>query len=136
MDRKKLEFIITGILIIIFLLFLVSTVKKRSKKSSEEISQEKPVEKIVAQPNVSSGIETVKLNWGRDPFVLNPQKPIKKGEFLLTAVIWDELKPHAIINNEVVVAGQEIDEYRVIKINKDNVVLQKGDQELTIRLYK
>ena len=78
------------------------------------------------------------IPWGRDPFIKVPQKAVvgKGPRFTLTAIIWDESKPAAIINDEVVVVGQEIQEYKVLEISESTAVIQKGDDILILEMYQ
>ena len=78
------------------------------------------------------------IPWGRDPFVKVPQK-VASGtgpSFLLSAIIWDKDQPHAMINDEVAVVGQEINGYKVVEITGDTVVIQKDDDILILEMYQ
>lgn len=137
MEKQKLEILVTTLLVALFLVLLTGTLSRRNKKVQKESPLEEPKTET-AEHEVYKLPAPRKLTWGRDPFVLRPKKFKEKEDrgFLLTAIIWDEEEPHAIINNEVVVVGQVIEGYRVIKITKDSAVLKKGDSELAIELYK
>lgn len=136
MEKQKLEIIITGIAVVTFLVLLTSTLAKRPKKTVTEPVKNIPTIEIT-QPDIGKTPKPTKLEWGRDPFILNPERPTQKeGVFILTAVMWDEKNPYAIINGEVSYIGKEIDGYTVTKINKDSAVLKKDSEELIIELYK
>lgn len=136
MEKQKLEIIITGVAVVFFLALLSSTLAKRTKKTTIEPAKNITTAEIT-KPQDIKPTQSKKIEWGRDPFVLNPERPAQKGGvFVLTAVMWDEKNPYAVINGEIAYIGKEINGYCVIKINKDNTVLKKGDQELTIELYQ
>ncbi|MEE8319428.1 MAG: hypothetical protein V3R44_01930 [bacterium] len=69
------------------------------------------------------------VQWGPDPFL--PKVRIDQGsgntsgqKYILTAVILGGEKPAAVIDGEVVHAGEKIGSNRVVKILKDSVVLK------------
>lgn len=141
MEKQKKEILITGILIVVFLVFLVSTLAKRkgvkpapSEMPRAENNQALP---IFQKPDIPVPAQK-ELQWGRDPFALPGQGvAIQTGErFILSAVVWDENKPLAVIDGEVVKIGQQIGGYTVSKINKENVVLTKDGEEQIVHLYK
>lgn len=141
MEKQKKEILITGILIVIFFVFLGSTLAKR--KSVKPAPAEAPkAESNQALPVFQKSEVFIpkqeELQWGRDPFALPGQEATAEtgGQFILSAVIWDENKPLAVINGEVVSIGRKINGYTVKKINKENVVLAKDGEEQTVDLYK
>lgn len=141
MEKQKKEILITGILIAIFLVFLISTLTKR--KSVKPAPAEMPkVENnrtlpVFQKPDISVPAQK-ELQWGRDPFALPGQGVTIQtgGQFVLSAVVWDENRPLAVVDGEVVKIGQQINGYTVSKINKENVVLTKDGKEQTVHLYK
>ena len=71
----------------------------------------------------------MEVQWGPDPFL--PKVRIDQGsgnkpgqKYILTAVILGGEKPAAVIDGEVVHAGEKIGSHRVVKILKDTVVLK------------
>jgi len=57
-----------------------------------------------------------------------------KGETDLKGIIWDIQRPFALIGNRVVVEGDTVDSKKVMKINKDSVVLDNQGKEEILRL--
>lgn len=149
MEKKRIEIIVVSVLGIFLVVLLISTLGGKKKKMPEQKEEsEEVIEEMIVPaafrpgPAAPTGettyAEPADLDWGRDPFtkVHTVMKKSKKHLLILSAVIWDEKEPHAIINNEVVVTGEEIDGYRVKKINNNNVVLEKAGREITIELYQ
>lgn len=137
MDKKKIEIVVTIVAVLVFLGLLSSTLSKK-----KDVPKQKP-----AATPFSSAVKAQmtreklqdNLQWGRDPFVTaiyQVKTEVGTGSFMLSAVIWDENKPLAIINGEVVCVGDAVGGCRVIKINKDNAVIEKDGKEETIELYK
>lgn len=136
MEKQKIEYIITGVMVVILLLLLTTMLKKKTKKVPEEIQQQEAITESTGTKVYMPKLPQ-KLTWGRDPFVLYSRKA--KGSmvpFVLSAVIYDEKEPHAVINNEIVTIGQKIEGYSVIKINEKTAVLKKEDKELRLELYE
>lgn len=137
MEKDKLEKLATTALIVIFVFLLILTLSRR--KGTKAVSMEekpKQIEQDIFGIRMEKQAAPADMQWGRDPFSLTPDKQTETGTFQLSAVIWDETNPIAIINNEVVGIGQEIDGCQVIKINKDNVILKKGEEERVVELYQ
>jgi len=71
--------------------------------------------------------------WDRSPFVLQKSKRNDSG-LILGGIFWDKDKPQAIINNQIVGLGEELEGYRVIEIKKDRVILSDGANKIELRL--
>lgn len=86
-----------------------------------------------AQDLVSSGAGIEKtLQWGRDPFVLS-EPAVVSGTNRLTGIIFDEIRldqSYAIIDQQLVKAGDSVNGARVVQINKNSVIVEiNGEQE-------
>lgn len=78
--------------------------------------------------------KTAYLSWGRNPFVQR-EIALRKIPFL-QGVAWDEKKPKAVINGEILGVGGQVEGYRVTEIQKDRVLLNDGQQDLELRMGK
>lgn len=63
-----------------------------------------------------------RVGWRRDPFTRGMARG-QIGGFTLSGILWDAASPIAIINGQILRAGEEIDGFRVIKIAQDRVSL-------------
>lgn len=140
MDKKQKEILITIVLVIVFIgasFYQLSKGMKRPKRKSYEKEMPAPPDPSTSSKKGLDLSQLEELPWGRDPFVkASKPKPVKeKDRFTLSAVIWDENEPYAVINDEILVVGQEIEEYHVIDIDVDTVILQKGSKEIKLKLY-
>ena len=52
----------------------------------------------------------------------------------LKGITWDSSRPFAIIGSKVVMEGDSVDGKKVIKINKDSVILEEGGRQIILRL--
>lgn len=78
---------------------------------------------------------TKDLAFPRDPFNPAPLVPADGPVQLnLMGIVWDQKKPSAIINNEIVQIGSTIANHIVVDIQENKVIVNDGssDLELTI----
>jgi hypothetical protein len=80
------------------------------------------------------------LPWSRDPFIAQEKfkkKGVSKaGALKLSGILWDETKPAAIIDDNIVSVGDKIGDRKVTRITKDTVVLEENGEEYILRLEK
>lgn len=77
----------------------------------------------------------------RDPFGLAAatdsakEKPVKK-EPTLEGIIWNAVKPQALIDGAIVKVGDRVGDARVLEIRKDGVKMRDSDKEYYIRFRR
>lgn len=145
MNKKNIEIIATAALIIIFILVLSSSCKKikgtisvskSTVKEEQNIEQSKP-----SLPALNVGLNRKLVGakiykaWGRDPFS-DVVYSVEGKDLALkfTGVLWDDLNPQALINGKIVGNNSTVGKYKVIKINKDSVIVNDGVKDLELRL--
>jgi len=72
----------------------------------------------------------------RDPFTAAPivsENNTQPG-FVLTGIVWDKIKPLAIIDAEVVKKGDRFGNKVVVDIKRDRVILSDGQEFFEIKL--
>jgi type II secretory pathway component PulC len=72
----------------------------------------------------------------RDPFTAAPivsENSTQPG-FVLTGIVWDKIKPLAIIDAEVVKKGDRFGNKVVVDIKRDRVILSDGQEFFEIKL--
>lgn len=57
-----------------------------------------------------------------------------KADTILKGIIWDTHSPYALVGDRVIIEGDYLDNKRVIKINKDSIVLDNNGEEEVIGL--
>ena len=83
-------------------------------------------------------------DWGDSPFLAERggPKPTVMGQaasgeevFVLKGILWDARSPSAIVNDRVVSPGDQLGRWRVVEIQKNQVILSDGTstQELRAR---
>ena len=70
----------------------------------------------------------------RDPFLFGSRETVPQatGQPRLTGIIWDATNPLAIIDGEPVTVGQTVGGWRVVKIQRDGIVIQRDSTTKTM----
>jgi hypothetical protein len=86
-------------------------------------------------PRISSGMSDVNLQvfersqssrWGRDPFARPTNEEAMSGTLSLTSILYNPASAVAVINGQVVRAGDDVDGRRVVSIGPDHVIVREG----------
>jgi len=72
------------------------------------------------------------LAWSRDPF-LRGGGQVSTG-LNLSGIIWDHVRPMAMINGTPVTVGEEVEGFRVVDIQSDRVTLTDGTTTHQLRV--
>lgn len=74
--------------------------------------------------------------WGRTPFFPKAAdfQTTANAVFVLNGIVWDGHLSQALINDQIVTVGRQVDGSRVVRIEKDRVVLNDGSQDFELRL--
>lgn len=139
MDKKRIELIITGVLVIILILAWANTAAVLKKKNAPA---KKSVSIVSSQPvavqEKTRGIQETEnnedLSWVRCPFSGKPLILGAAEDMKLNGIIWDERNPMAVINDIIVRKGDTCDGHLVIDITQDKVILKGSDKEIELRL--
>lgn len=71
------------------------------------------------------------LTWRRDPFTRGGSAAGVRG-LTLSGILWDPQKPIAILNEQMVSVGDEVDDYQVLDIRPDRVLLTDGTETIQL----
>ncbi|MBN3039103.1 MAG: hypothetical protein JW869_06810 [Candidatus Omnitrophica bacterium] len=129
---KKIQGI--AILAVLVVVALVIWLPKGTKKGQSSSNALAPLaNKTVELPNLEDKKRTAYKEWGRNPFVWPSEEAEARVQLNLSGVIWDEESPYALINGEVVHAGDEIGGMKVERIEENRVILSDGvSQEVLV----
>lgn len=159
MDKKKAELVITGVLIVIFIIVLTNSIMKiRGKippapkpKLVDEVSEPPALttrketlsvktEQFISKETLKKDIrQKTEPSWGRDPFVREEtviSQDSGVSSLKLMGITTGGSKSMAIINNEIVNVGSKVGKFTVLKIVKDRVVLTDGEKNFELMLNK
>ena len=69
----------------------------------------------------------------RDPFVFGPREtPDHHAELVVIGVLWDAAHPLAMVGEATVGVGDQIGDWRVIKIQHDGILIEQGERRKLI----
>jgi hypothetical protein len=143
MNKQKIQLIVVGAGIVIFIFVLAGNLKN-SKSQKSAVTSVSPDNSTAVVAPVSS--ETVKsrptdnqavggqkkraeLSWGRDPFVSELDEKEQISELKLQGISFGKDQTGFIfINNEIFKKGDKIGDYEVVEVFKDKVLLKKEEQ--------
>jgi len=150
MDKKKIELIITGVLIVVFIVVLINSFKPRRPKKVVKPPTEVKVKEIplvpikvkekeynIATPSqLAAQKKRAELDWGIDPFYHPIKKDVSSSlKLVLKGVsIGKGRKNYAFINDEIVAEGEKISGYEVVRVERNRVLLRRGKEEFYLIL--
>lgn len=137
MEKKdKIQLGITGVLVIILLFFLMHVFEK-GKRPALVKAKEVATDQTVKEPGLYTRLEQEikKMDFKRDPFSRQSLSDLEESQDLhLSGILWDEVNPTAIINDEIVAVGGEINGKKIVEIRKDKVILEADGQTTGLAL--
>lgn len=148
MNKEKIQLAVIAVGIVILIALSADSLKKKPAKGRAQKSApatQSPVaspgktdSQSAPPPPLSSADESdlalqkerMKLEWGRDPFSsLRTAKDYQRASLELKGISLGKNKNgFAFINSEIVKKGDTIGEYEVTEIQRDKVLLRKGQQ--------
>src|SRR3989338_2809372 len=137
MEKKdKIQLGITGVLVIVLVVFLIRAFEKGKRPAPVKV-KEFVADQSVKEPGLYTRLEQEikKMDFKRDPFSRQSFSDLEESQDLhLSGILWDEVNPTAIINDEIVAVGSRIQGGRVVDIRKDKVILEEGDYHIELVL--
>ncbi|MEO0072372.1 MAG: hypothetical protein ABIK10_02870 [candidate division WOR-3 bacterium] len=159
---RRILFIIVGVIILVVITFVLipkllvtknirtrpmpPATKKSVKETKPEVTSKQPslahtdTAQVSVAPQVPSKIEvrpskpeTVFL-WGRDPFVRDWTVQEAVSDLRLKAITISPNKAYALINDQILEEGEMIAGKKLIKIEKDHVILTQGERKIYLYL--
>jgi hypothetical protein len=148
MNKQIKQLIITGVLIIVLIFLVLGNLKKKPTKKPVPVSSEVSAPAVAKPPAVQSASftpldegrlkmqkERLNLPWGKSPFKSSPDKDYQKTSLELKGIsLGKDKKNFAFINNEIVKVGDKVEDYEVVEIEKNRVLLKKQDQGFYLTL--
>jgi hypothetical protein len=118
-----------------------SLLKEYNREIEEVIGKRDPLQK--PKVVVEKEIEEAEKKVVKSPKYTEAPKEKKekevvvdKAKYELQGIVWGNTNPVAIISGEVVATGDVVSGAKVLKIQKDNVVLSLGTQKFTIEMER
>lgn len=154
MSKEKIQLAVIAVGIVIFIALSAGSLKKKPAKGQAQESAP-AAQSLAASPgktdsrsapflpassadesDLSLQKERMKLDWGRDPFgSLRSAKDYQRASLELKGISLGKNKNgFAFINSEIVKIGDTIGEYEVTEIQRNRVMLRKGQQSFYLLL--
>lgn len=140
MDKKTIEFSVTGVMVVVLLLLLSRAgAKAKSRHIAPKIYA--PIRLGVPEPAKEKLLfweldeKTKDLVVKRDPFTVAPVASLRTTShgLYLNGIAWDKEKPIAIINESILSVGDRVDGYIVVEIKEDRVLLNDGNSDFELK---
>lgn len=108
----------------------VKTAKEVAKKVTQEVKTaiQPKKEVVITEPVTEKG------GWGTDPFTRDWVLSEAVKDLRLKAITQSGNKAYALINDQILEAGEMIQGKRIVSIEKDNVILEQGERRFTLML--
>lgn len=134
-NKKLIVLIILSIAAILSLIYGIVTPAKVRHKFIPELQDSQGKKLTITLKITRDKKRTNYTTWVRDPFSPQATSAIKSFRRpVLGGILWDEEKPMAIINDEVVKIGDKIGSNTVVDIKQDMVILSDGTSNFELRL--
>lgn len=137
LKKEKIKLYITGILGTVLLALIIGQVKspENSKNKAQSTQVSAPFDMESQKISLYKGLEQEisGLNVQRDPFFEAPANLSSEGPKLM-GIFWDQEKPMALINNQVLRAGNKVNGCQILEIKKDSILLNDGLKDIEIKI--
>ena len=134
--KEKIQIAISAGLLILLLVIIKGKFQKKEDPPEPHVLPQvfTEVQKIFDgdYQNVAK-LENENVEFGRDPFA-KPVDPVCEGPEL-NGILWDEAKPLAVVNKQIVEEGGVVGGYAVISISQQSVVLSDGREDIELYLW-
>ena len=104
----------------------VTSSKKETSAADKAATPEETVRKLIRDPFSPRWVDYGESDQMKGPIFAG---------LALTGILWDDRHPSAIINGEVVMAGESIDDKKILKIEKGRVYIKEGENEYILNLW-
>jgi hypothetical protein len=108
--------------------------KKAAAKAAIAVTEIKEEKFLYASHDMRDPFVPLMDKKGRPVSVVEGGLQFKASDLFLEGIMWDDRKPMAIINDEIVSAGDKIKGMTVIKIEKNKVILSYQNEEFELRI--
>ena len=137
MSREKMIIISISFVVILTLMDGLSFLFPKDEKLDNLIDIEKKIERneeIFGIHNKSNPIKSLSIEWKNDIF--HNRSKIYDGWFKLTGITQFDNEYKAIVNGEIVHKASKVKGFAVASITKDQVILNRNQYRVTLKLEK
>jgi len=143
MNKKRIEIMITSVLVAVLIaawVYSAKLIKKRSEPGlvleavSGAVSLSQGGTAVLQEKSNYDEIVLEQAAWGRCPFS-GKAYSVKEGnlDLLITGIFWDEKSPHALVNDQVVQVGAIVGQYKIVNIKTGSIIFNDGNKDFEIK---
>lgn len=136
-DKRKIEFAVTGFLVLVFLYALLTSVFKARHRHQDQFQNNQKSAVISDKMQHFALMEQFfsQVKWGRDPFRLEiVSMSGAERSMSFDGVLLDGTKPTAVFGERFVSVGDIIQKYEVTDISKDAIYVTDGQTVYELKL--
>ncbi len=135
-DKKLIFLVVLGVLAVGSLIYGIATPSGARRQLSQESSNLSGTASapLKGSPAQRRAARSTYDGWVRSPFTASSGG--KNLGPVLNGIAWDEKSPRAIINDQIVQAGDFVGKYKVVAIQPQSVLLNDGSQDLDLKLIR
>ena len=150
MEKQKKDQLIAVVLVTVCVFLLWNNVfSKKTRNNNPSVSSGSEalrlgnvnvIQQIRQNEKTSAEEEALwRKDWGRDPFVLGDSSGGESPGFsdlVVSGIVWDKMRPLAVINGEVHTVGDAIKGHTILEIKESAVVLSTGQGKTELPLFR
>jgi len=134
-NKKVIALIILSILAVISLIYGI-TASPKTRVKNVTVSQSQTV---TSSPSVVSTQRRARRSqykiWKKSPFAREQVKS-QAPKMILNGIIWNNVRPRAMIGGEVLTKGDTVSGNKIIDIRPDKVILNDGTSDFELTMEK
>ena len=151
MSKKRIEIIITSFLVLILIFVWLNSIKVLKKRMAQKVQFPVAAQSadFLKQELIGLGKEVFvkeEKEWNEDASLVWIRCPFcgkRYGEqeveeeivdLAVSGIIWDEVRPQAIINGQILAEGDSIGGFSIEKIEKQKVILSDGKKRIELNI--
>jgi hypothetical protein len=140
-DKKVIALIVLTVLAVISLIYGVTASPKSRANSAATAEGQVAIAPAqgAAKSVVSTGRRARRSQfkaWKRSPFAKGITASTTTPALTLNGIIWNKVRPKAMIGDAIVVEGDTVGANKVVDIQQDRVILNDGTKDFELKIEK
>ena len=146
MNERYRKGIVFATLFLAIIWGIYNFLPKNKKSSSDSSSTASPttMPAVSQMPAVEKSIDVAEMkrkSWGNDPFRAidkssGNSETVEKPRWKLSGIVYNSLKPLAIINGKSVAVGDKLGSASIVEIKKESVILEHSGTRVMLKVSK
>ena len=146
MNDRYRKGIVFGTLFLAIIWGIYNFLPKNKQSSSDSSSTASPttMPAVSQMPAVEKSIDVAEMkrkSWGNDPFRAidkssGNSETVEKPRWKLSGIVYNSIKPLAIINGKSVAVGDKLGSASIVEIKKESVIVEHSGMRVTLKVSK